>query len=281
MENEILPRDVVYILLSQSKKLFMILRGSKDSLRETYRHHLKGRRLTTKFFIQSLSPERPCLFVLEEIDPEEDANLLVVWLKILLDQGYISCNHPDIIEQTEHLYMENSLAYSKRKSTNLSSILACENCLIPVYNKKPCPHFSEDTNIDSTENLPCNNTKKRSKEIRFSVTEAEYETILMYAKMLGMQPNIYIRHAAKNPVIHRYNYDAISKHTQELSDIRKTLNRLVYTIEATNNFVPREIGTVVNMMNYVMETENELLKTTREQREELRKKKIILQVKQS
>jgi len=114
MENENQKTDVIYILLSQSKKLFMILRGCKDSIRETYRHHLKGRRLTTESFIKSISPERPCLFILEEIDSEEEANLLIVWLKILLDQGYVSCNHPDIIEQTEHLYIDNLRAYNKR-----------------------------------------------------------------------------------------------------------------------------------------------------------------------
>lgn len=270
MENENQKTDVIYILLSQSKKLFMILRGCKDSIRETYRHHLKGRRLTTESFIKSISPERPCLFILEEIDSEEEANLLIVWLKILLDQGYVSCNHPDIIEQTEHLYMENSLAYSKRKSTNLATILSCEKCLIPVYNKKPCPHFpvtEEDSRSNPTPLLPCNYKKKRDVEIRFAVTEAEDELIIANARRLGMQRNIYIKCAAKHPVIHQHNYEVIDNHTQELSEIRKTLYRLVFTIEATKNFVPQEIKTVVNLMNEVFKTENELLETMREQRE--------------
>lgn len=276
MEDENKKTDAIYILLSQTKRIFMILRGRKDSLREAYRHHLKGRRLTTEWFIESLSPERPCLFVLEEIDPEEDANLLVVWLKILLDQGYISCNHPDIIEQTEHLYMENTLAYNKRKSTNLATILSCEKCLIPVYDRKPCRHFpvtEEDSRSNPTALLPCNYKKKRNVEIRFSVSEEENELILSNARRLGMQRNIYIKCAAKHPVIHQHNYEVIGNHTQELSEIRKTLNRLVYTIEATNNYVPKEIKTVVNAMNFVMQTENELLKTMREQREILRKNK--------
>ena len=87
-----------------------------------------------------------------------------------------------------------------------------------------------------------------------------------------MQRNIYIKCAAKHPVIHQHNYEVIENYSQELSKIRKTLNRLVYTIEATNNYVPNDIKTVVNAMNYVMLTENELLKTMREQREILRKK---------
>ena len=274
MENENQKTDVIYILLSQSKKLFMILCGCKDSIRETYRHHLKGRRLTTEWFVTSLLPERPCIFILEEIDPDEEANLLVVWLKILLDQGYVSCNHPDIIEQAEHLYMDNTLAYSKRKSTNLSSILACENCLIPVYNKKPCPQFpvaEEGSSHSSNELLQCNCQKKRSVEIRFAVTEAENELIIANARRLGMQRNIYIKCAAKHPVIHQHNYEVIDNHTRELAEIRKTIYRLVFTIEATNNYVPREIETVVNAMNFVMQTENELLKAMREQREILRK----------
>ena len=34
--------DVIYILLSKKKRCFFIARGSEETLRETYRHHLKN-----------------------------------------------------------------------------------------------------------------------------------------------------------------------------------------------------------------------------------------------
>lgn len=55
--------EVVYVLVSLSRKTFLIAQGAKESLRETYRHHLRLRRDFSKNFIQSIIPERPCLFI--------------------------------------------------------------------------------------------------------------------------------------------------------------------------------------------------------------------------
>lgn len=270
MKKESLGNDVIYILLSYAKKVFLVLRGHKDSLRETYRHHLAGRRFVSKNFVESLLPERPCIFILEEIDPEDEANLLLVWLKIMEDQGYISCNHPDIIEQAEHLYIDNMVAYNKRKTTDLSKILNCEKCLIPTFKKKTCVRYStvgKGSNQATTEILSYHCTKKRRKEIRFHVTETEYEMILQQAKKLGMQQNAYICYTAKNPTIIYCDYTPILQHTQEIGEIRNCINRFIFTIEATNNYLPREIETILNLMQEILKTENKLLETMRKQRQ--------------
>jgi len=268
MENENQKTDVIYILLSQSKKLFMILRGCKDSIRETYRHHLKGRRLTTESFIKSISPERPCLFILEEIDSEEEANLLIVWLKILLDQGYVSCNHPDIIEQTEHLYIDNLRAYNKRKATDLSTLLACKRCPIPIYKRRLCSHypFSEEDAVHRETALQLHNYKnKKSHEVRFCVSDEEKKKIEANAAKMKMQVSAYVRMVAQNPVVRSYDYSIICAHTREIGEIRTCINRLIYTIELTNNYLPREIETILDLMKKIFEGENRLLKAIRKQ----------------
>ena len=94
-------RDVIYILLSHQTKGFFIARGNKETLRETYRHHLNLRRKNSRRFIESIVPERPCLFILEEIEPDEKADLLIVWLRILIDNGYKCFHSPTLIEYCE------------------------------------------------------------------------------------------------------------------------------------------------------------------------------------
>lgn len=131
--------QVVYILLNKTKRSFFIAQGTEETLRETYRHHLKSRREYSEKFIADCGDERPCLFILEQIAPDEQANLLLVWLRILQENGYVCFNSPVLIEMAEHLYIDSTIAYNKRKDTKLSELLSCSGCLVPAYNKQTCP----------------------------------------------------------------------------------------------------------------------------------------------
>ena len=149
--------QVVYILLNKAKKSFFIAQGTEETLRETYRHHLKMRREYSEKFIADCGAERPCLFILERIAPDEQANLLLVWLRILCENGYACANSPVLIEMSEHLYIDNKNAYNARKSTDLSELLRCAGCLVPTYNKQTCPRhpaYYEEANKPSAPRKP-------------------------------------------------------------------------------------------------------------------------------
>lgn len=259
--------EVIYILISKDRKYFLIARGAEETLRETYRHHVKLRRKNSEQFFGIVLPERPCLCILERIDPEEKANLLLVWLRILRDRGYISVNSPDLIEMSKQLFIDNDMAYRQRKDTDLSKLMACEGCLIPRYNKITCdcyPGTETDKDVGTSISKV---ERKRNKVIHLRLSESEYECIRKHAQALNMQVNPYIRMVAENPVIRHYNYKAISDHTEEIGKIRQSINRLLYTIDATNNYLPQEIGSIVNMMHHIFESENKLLKTINKQQE--------------
>ena len=102
---------------------------------------------------------------------------------------------------------------------------------------------------------------KREKTIRITVTNHEYELIQNYAGRLKMQVNPYVRRVALNPTIKVFDHRVVSDHTKVIGEIRNSINRLIFTIEATNNYLPREIETIVNYMNEIFETENKLLET--------------------
>jgi len=110
---------------------------------------------------------------------------------------------------------------------------------------------------------------RRTKEIRMMVSEEEYDRILKNAKELEMQVAPYIRAVAQSPTIVRYDYRVISEHTKAIGEIRTCINRLIFTIEATNNYSPKEINTIVDLMQEVFKSENHLLKQTRTAHEKL------------
>ena len=105
---------------------------------------------------------------------------------------------------------------------------------------------------------------QRTREIRMKVSEEEYEIISANAEKLGMQVAPYVRQAAINPTFIQRNYKAVSEHTKTLAEIRTAINRVAFTIDATNNYLPKDIETIVNLMTEALETENQLLKLIRE-----------------
>lgn len=259
-------QEVVYVLISLSRRTFLIAHGTKESLCETYRHHLKLRRDFSKNFIESIAPERPCLFILEEIDPKNPANLLIVWLRILREKGFASFNSSTLIEYSEYLYIDNMMAYEQRKDTDLSEILCCNSCLIPTFKRKTCasyPHENSANNNESERLAISKESRKRTKEIRICVTEEEYETIRKCAEEANIQLSPYIRTVAMNSIIRNYDFRAVLNHTQAIGEIRNYINRLIYTIDARNNYLPKEIETLVNLMSEIFKSENCLLKETR------------------
>ena len=111
---------------------------------------------------------------------------------------------------------------------------------------------------------------KRTKEIRIMVSDEEHERISKNAAKLKMQTAPYIRVVAQSPTIVNYDYSVISNHTKEIAEIRNCINRLIFTIEATNNYLPKDICTIVALMQEIFKSENRLLKQTRTAYDKLR-----------
>lgn len=254
--------EVVYALISKKKKSFFIAQGTKETLRETYRHNIKGRREYTQHFIESISPERPCLFILEEIDPNEQANLMLVWLRILRENGFTSFNSDCLIEYSENLYYDNEIAYQKRKNVDLSQLFDCCNCLVPTYNKVTCeghPSYIPGINEKKAPSAP-KKSGKRDIMIQWRVSDDEHETIRARAHEENMSVAACVREAALkcNVQCQRQEYENVKEHTKQLAKIRKEINRIVFTIYAQGNYHPKDIDAVVNLMQEAYQSEIEL-----------------------
>ncbi len=108
--------------------------------------------------------------------------------------------------------------------------------------------------------------RKRIKDIRVRTTETEYNKIVENAKKYNMQVAPYIRMVAQNPIINQINYKALSDHTKEIAKVRESINHLIFSIDNSNNYLPKEIDSIVEMMNEIFESENKLLETLRKER---------------
>lgn len=74
------------------------------------------------------------------------------------------------------------------------------------------------------------------------------------------------RRVAINPSITIFDYSIIERNTREISAIRTTLNRYIFTIEYTNNYLPKEAESMVQYMKKIFEVQNALLEKLRKQR---------------
>lgn len=136
----------ICILVSPTEKSFHINHCLVESVRETYRHNIKGRRYATQKFISDIQPDRPCLFVLEEIETTiSDAyKHVLVWIKILMENGYKCYNYKATIDATKELHAKTEKLYMDRKDTDLTELLCCENCLVKVYNRIECKNLKQN-----------------------------------------------------------------------------------------------------------------------------------------
>ena len=99
----------------------------------------------------------------------------------------------------------------------------------------------------------------RQHEIRIKVTKDEYNIIKQNAKILDMKVAPYIRQVAQNPHITIFDYASIRAHTKQIGKVVDSINLLVFTIQAQNNYQPKEIDGIVNYIKEIWETENKLL----------------------
>ena len=263
-KSESRENRAIYLLLSYDRKCFYINHGLQSTLINTYRKIVRGERESSRAFIESLSPERPCFFLLNNLNDstEHEAYMhMIVWLKVLLEKGYTSYNSDEIIRFTNPLWDECSPLYECKKQVDLDFLTSCDNCLLPKYKGRLCPKYP----FSECDKLP-EPPPKRDRIIHLRMTDDEYETIKAKAKEAHMHVTPYLRRVAINPSITVFDYSIIERNPREIASVRATLNRYVFTIELTNNYLPKEAESMVHLMERIFEVQNTLLEKLRNQR---------------
>ncbi len=251
----------IYVLISKTKKCFLVYHCRTSSLRETYRHILAGERCFSKKFFEKIGNERPCIFELERLNTtvSKAYNHILVWIKIFIENGFESCNYDTTIEYSDYLYTKNKNIYENFKGTDIEQLLSCKNCNVPTYKNKTCECYDE-LNANKESILTQKVKRKRSKEVRIKVNEYEYQSIVNNAKKLKMQTNNYIRKALKGNKIFIYNEEIVAKHSAEIICLRRLINDIIFIIDASNNYIPKVIGYCADAIQELFSLEKKLLR---------------------
>ena len=116
-------------------------------------------------------------------------------------------------------------------------------------------------------------TRKTSR-LAIRLPEEEMEQIQLNARAMDKTVSAYVREISKNFYILKYDYESILQHSHEITNLRNVINQLVYTIKKTGEYVPADLEFILDKMNEISKSENELLVFLR--REKDKKTKQLL-----
>lgn len=109
------------------------------------------------------------------------------------------------------------------------------------------------------------------KTINFKVTSEEYDLIKDNAKLSDKTLVAYAKEVLINRASLDFDYESIREHTNELSELRKELNKVLHTIMDTEEAYNADIQTILLLMKEIMNSEKEFLKQMEKDREQKKK----------
>lgn len=101
-------------------------------------------------------------------------------------------------------------------------------------------------------------TKKTSR-LAIRLPEEEMEQIRLNARAMDKTVSAYVREISRNICVLKCDYEAILRHTHEITSLRNAINQLVYTIIKTGEYVPADLEFILNKMNEISKSEKEFL----------------------
>lgn len=123
-----------------------------------------------------------------------------------------------------------------------------------------------------------NNEQNKSRFIKIRVNESEYMRLKQNAESTGQSVSEYTRSCAFNPYSLNLNYDEIEQHTQEISEIKSAVNRLIYTLVVSGNYYPADVENILKLLSEISESEKKLIKLFQKSQPHLRREleKIVV-----
>lgn len=100
----------------------------------------------------------------------------------------------------------------------------------------------------------------RTHELRFYISEKEYEQIASNAKQVRMQVNPFVRRAACNYCIFERDRTELDQHLRAISTLIKALNTFICSVEEINMYQPRDMPLIVSMLDEIIECARMLLR---------------------
>ena len=114
-------------------------------------------------------------------------------------------------------------------------------------------------------------TERNDSRLEIRLPEKELEQIRKNAEACDKTVSAYVRETALNMCVITPPAEEITKHTNEISAYRNTINQLIFTIKQTGYYNPLDIEYILDKINLLLESEKELLNTYSKSNESFRK----------
>lgn len=96
-------------------------------------------------------------------------------------------------------------------------------------------------------------------QVNFVVTRAELNQIKNNATACDKTVSAYIREVALNMCTIPIDHTIVTEHTEEIASSRNAINRLVYTIKKSGNYVPADLEFILQKVNEMLNSEKTFL----------------------
>lgn len=102
-------------------------------------------------------------------------------------------------------------------------------------------------------------SKQQTFQVKCYLSQDELDCIKNNAKECGIILSGYIREAASNFCIFKYDHDAIFNHTKEISRLNNDINRLICVMRTSPNYFSLHGEYLLRTMKKIREHEGEFL----------------------
>lgn len=254
----------IFVLMSPITKEFYVGYTLRHNMRSTYKDHYIGAKHKTADMVSCLKHDnfKPCCFALETLDctKVEAYNRVVVWTKILMENGYENLDKGDTICYANDLLDKNIPLYEERKNVSLEEYFDCKNCLFPDYGRQTCRYKGVPMILaqKEKEDKKLQNPDNKTEMISLRFRSDELEQVRKNARALGMTTSAFIRCTACDLLVYRYQHQVVSDHTHQLTALRNAINQLIYSICKTGEYVPSDLEYILDKMDEISVSENKL-----------------------
>lgn len=259
-----LKKHTVFVLTHPFTKEFYVGYTLSHNMRSTYKDHYIEAKYKTANMVACLKRDgfKPCCFALETLDctKVEAYNRVVVWTKILMENGYEKLDKGDTISYANDLLDKNIPLYEERKNVSLEEHFNCQNCLFPDYGRQMCRYKGIPMIVaqKEKEDKKLQNPDNKTEMISLRFRSDELEQVRKNAASVCMTVSAYIRATASELLVYRYHNKDIIEHTHQITAMRNAINQLIYSIRRTGEYIPSDLEYIIKQMDELTKSEEKL-----------------------
>lgn len=251
-----------------SKEFFIHFSGAK-TLNRIFSIHWSLHNQYTKKLFQTYrgTTYPPEIYLLEEkmLTTSQVYVRKLLWIRYFKEHKFSPLNDVLDVEAADDLYEENKKEYEIITALPLADVLSDAN--------RRCVNYD----IQRAKTAP-GQIKKQKKQVKFFCEQEDYQLIEMIAKKNHRSVSAYLREVALQGFVLQIDFESIKEHTKQLSFIKNQLNAMIKLLVNTNQAYPKDIETILELLEQIKDSENALLATFRRE-QTTRTKKIRKMIK--